>query len=240
VEREKEVSMTRFGIWTLGIAALAVTLLTVDTASAGILFNRGARYNNNGYYYSDGGYNNGGYNGGTRVGLFGRRNGGMYNNGYAYGGPMYNGYGYSGPGYGGYGYNGYGYNGPWTGGQGYYSGGAVMGSGYYGPYGYPRNISGYYNPNDLLSLPQGSGPAPCQVEIRVPPTAKVWFDGDATTQTGNMRLYSSPPIQTGKTFTYQVTAKWMDGDKEVAQTRTVEVRAGRTTVVDFTQPAPEK
>jgi uncharacterized protein (TIGR03000 family) len=78
--------------------------------------------------------------------------------------------------------------------------------------------------------------APVTVTVRVPdPNAEVWFGDNRTRQTGDTRVFQSPPLAPGK-YSYEVRARWTDNGKEVDQTRTVEVRPGDNTTVDFTMP----
>ena len=76
------------------------------------------------------------------------------------------------------------------------------------------------------------------IQVRVPNNAEVYFEGDRTSQTGTQRSFISPAPQLGKTFTYDIRARWMDpSGRPVEQTRHVKVQAGRRSVVDFTNMA---
>jgi uncharacterized protein (TIGR03000 family) len=75
-----------------------------------------------------------------------------------------------------------------------------------------------------------------KVHVRVPAAATVWFEGDQTRQTGPARDFVSPPLTPGQTYTYDVRARWTENGRPVEQTRTVRVRAGDTSTVDFTSP----
>jgi uncharacterized protein (TIGR03000 family) len=153
---------------------------------------------------------------------------------------------------GGRGYYGGGY------GRGYYGGGWGWGGVGIGiDLGYPL-YSGYslpyYGDDGIYYYPQPSpSPAPgyyygaapatppadnkAHIRVVVPEGAKVWFGTTATTQTGAVRYFESPPLADGKDFTYEVKARWRDQDgKEVTRTRQVDVRANAALTVDFTQP----
>jgi uncharacterized protein (TIGR03000 family) len=209
--------MTRL-ISFVGGAALAVATLLATGPTANAQHHGGM---SGGAHYG-GGYHGGGYGGGYRGG---------------YGG--YRGYG----GYGGYGY-GYGYPGIYLGlgGLGY--------GGYYGDYGY---APGYYNyapsygvqPNyapgysgvQTQSAYQPSG-ATARLAIRAPADAQVWVDNYQVNQAGPVRELTTPPVlEPGKTYHYTVKAQWTDNGKTVVQERKVNVEAGQTSTVDFTQPA---
>jgi len=169
--------------------------------------------------------------------------GGGYRGGYG----GYRGYGYRGYGYGGYGY-----------GVGIY-----LGGGY--PYGYywdypsyapdysvaptaPLYVTPSYpapGPMPLSLGDPGAGGLPqpqdltAHVTVKVQADAEVWFGEGKTRQTGATREFVSPALTPGKEFTYEVRARWMEGRKEVVQTRQVDVSAGSSKTIDFTRPAPE-
>src|ERR1019366_6596927 len=117
---------------------------------------------------------------------------------------------YSGRGYGG---GGYGY------GRGYGYGGIGIGVGvwpgyYYSNPGYYAAPSNYYYSNPVVQVPPAeirqsfySEPAASNQTVTVTvlvPTADapVWFNGAATTQQGMQRVFSSPPLDQGFSYTY--------------------------------------
>jgi uncharacterized protein (TIGR03000 family) len=72
------------------------------------------------------------------------------------------------------------------------------------------------------------------IDVRVPADAEILFEGDKTSQTGANRAFVSPALQPGRTFTYEIRAKWTGTDgKPVEQTRQVKIQAGVRTLVDF-------
>jgi uncharacterized protein (TIGR03000 family) len=76
-----------------------------------------------------------------------------------------------------------------------------------------------------------------QLVVRVPnPDAKVWFQGQLTSQRGSVREFESPPLEPGKDYTYDVRTEWNQDGRKVVQTRQVEVRAGSVVNVDLTRP----
>ncbi|MSQ93501.1 MAG: TIGR03000 domain-containing protein [Gemmataceae bacterium] len=79
---------------------------------------------------------------------------------------------------------------------------------------------------------------PASLRVLLPQDdAKVFIDDKATQQKGDERRYITPPLETCKTFTYTLTAKWWPNNyTEVIRTRKVEVKAGRETLVDLRQP----
>jgi uncharacterized protein (TIGR03000 family) len=80
--------------------------------------------------------------------------------------------------------------------------------------------------------------APAQITVVVPADAEVFFDGEATVQRGAERVFISPPLPAGKTFHYELNARWKEGDKPVDHKRRIDVTAGGKVRVDFTTAAP--
>ena len=136
----------------------------------------------------------------------------------------------------------------------------------YWPYAYSNNYyygSSYYDPSyyDTYSAPYQSysspsaaypaQAAPAGAELVIPaalsqarldvivpdPNAEVWIQGTKTTSTGARRHYVSPELARGSTYTYTVKCAWDRGNGMVTEQRAVQVTAGATAVVDFTQPA---
>jgi uncharacterized protein (TIGR03000 family) len=69
----------------------------------------------------------------------------------------------------------------------------------------------------------------------VPADAQVFFDDALTKETGTERIYVTPPLELGKTYTYSVRVRWQENGKTVQQTRTVDVSGGGNVRVDFTR-----
>lgn len=118
-----------------------------------------------------------------------------------------------------------------------YSGGysnTVVSSPYY--YGAPSNASApsanyssiaYYPPLDSAA----------HIRLIVPADAKVWFDDEATKQSGEIRNYVSPALEPDRTYVYEIKAQWRDKDgQEVSRTRRVSVSLDANVSVDLTRP----
>ena len=93
----------------------------------------------------------------------------------------------------------------------------------------------------------GTGPASAgkagggclTLSVKLPQAgAEVLVDGRPTTQTGTDRTYESPPLETGRTYGYTVTARWTEGGKPVEMTKSVTGGSGEVVFVDFGAPAP--
>lgn len=77
--------------------------------------------------------------------------------------------------------------------------------------------------------------------LRVPADAKVWFNGQTTTQTGTLRLYNSPVLTPGKKYQYEVRVRWMKDGKPIEEQRRIEVEAKdwlRFDLMDKSEPRP--
>jgi len=155
-----------------------------------------------------------------------------------------------------------GYNG-WSGGRGGYYGGnyAPYYGGYYGQRyysgGYNDNYPQYYGSqyapeaNAYASSYSVSDPSrstrdeasvstyPPQdenvvhINVRVTPSAEIWFEGEKTSQTGSLRQFTSPPIDSDRECTYTIRARWTEGGREVDRTRSVSFHAGDQLTVNF-------
>jgi uncharacterized protein (TIGR03000 family) len=174
------------------------------------------------------------------AGRFGGGHFGAYHGGYRYGYPHDSAYRHNGyySHYPSYGYDaGYGY-------PNYYS--AYSGSDYDLSY---SNSSGavdrypYDNPRLQPDL-RDPGPyaldntvAPpdtnAHITVTVPVNGKVWFDGSETTSTGTIREFRSPPLTSGRQYSYGVQARWNENGRDVTQTQQVNVTAGAHVSVNF-------
>jgi uncharacterized protein (TIGR03000 family) len=94
-----------------------------------------------------------------------------------------------------------------------------------------------YNPAPAEGSKAGkeTGDRAARVRVTVPAgDAEIWFQGQKTKRTGKVREFQSPPLTPGVNYTYEIRARWRDGDRSITQTRTVPVRAGQHVQVDFT------
>jgi len=67
--------------------------------------------------------------------------------------------------------------------------------------------------------------------------AQVSFDGANMGAAGRDRTFNTPALETGRLYSYSVTVVWSQNGQSLTETRKVNVQAGQTSVVDFTQPA---
>lgn len=81
------------------------------------------------------------------------------------------------------------------------------------------------------------------IAVRVPANATVTIDTLPTKQAGSERLYVTPALTPGQTFTYQLEATWTENGEKKQAVLQATVRAGQRTRLDFTAPgvgAPER
>jgi uncharacterized protein (TIGR03000 family) len=71
------------------------------------------------------------------------------------------------------------------------------------------------------------------LDVRVPANAELWFDGYKSKQTGPQREFRTPPLTTGKKYTYTVRAKWVADGKPVEERREVSFTPGQHVKVAF-------
>jgi uncharacterized protein (TIGR03000 family) len=84
--------------------------------------------------------------------------------------------------------------------------------------------------------PTNAGKKAAVIEVKVPATAEVLFDGERTTQPGQFRVFRSPPLEPGQDFTYEVTARWREKGELVERTQKARIRAGERAQIDFMNP----
>ncbi len=100
---------------------------------------------------------------------------------------------------------------------------------------YNSYASYYAQPGDQQQQPPANDNA-AHLLVVVPENAELWFNGTKTSKTGAEREFVTPVLTPGKTYSYEVKARWTDNGKPVEQTRTVQVQANAWQAVDFTKP----
>lgn len=168
----------------------------------------------------------GGYGGGWG-GCYGGMGGGGYGRGYGgyvWGGqPVMGGYAYSSPMM---------YGNTLTPGWGNYNSPLVLGNG------------NFTNPVTTQSFYSGGGAQANEATIIVnlPAEATLTFDGQPTQSRSSRRVFHSPPLEPGKTYTYELAAEINRGGRPVQERRHVEVHAGRQSEVtmNFNNAGPNQ
>jgi uncharacterized protein (TIGR03000 family) len=69
--------------------------------------------------------------------------------------------------------------------------------------------------------------------VRVPPDAVVTVGGEATRQTGLERIFTTPALEPGFTYSYEVVATWKKDGKDATASRTVQFQPGELKTVDL-------
>jgi len=87
----------------------------------------------------------------------------------------------------------------------------------------------------VSSAPVTAGSEAATVVVRGPEGLKITFNGKEIARKGTEDSYATPALVRGQAYTYTVTAR--EGSKD-AVTRTVTVRAGERSVVDFADASP--
>ena len=86
---------------------------------------------------------------------------------------------------------------------------------------------------DVATLPP---PAQVTVDVVVPDGADLWIEGKKMGQTTTQRKFISPPLESGRSFSYEFRIRYKEGGREQTRTRTLDVVAGRHYTVDFVNP----
>jgi uncharacterized protein (TIGR03000 family) len=77
------------------------------------------------------------------------------------------------------------------------------------------------------------------IRVRLPSAdAVVWANGVRMGEAGRERDFDTPPLPSGKSYSYEVRIRWTEPAGVREQTRIVRVRPQDTTVADFTTAAP--
>lgn len=167
------------------------------------------------------------------------------------------GYGWGGSGLGWGGLGGYGMGWSGLGGYGLGWGGWGLGYGTYpmgfgsglGGYGYSPMISGwgwgsplgyaggfpapgmtrslYYSPAMAMARPG----IEARIIVHLPPQATLTIDDQPTRQRAGTRIFDTPPLEPGKTYTYTIRGEMNRDGHFVSETKKVEVRAGQPSEV---------
>jgi uncharacterized protein (TIGR03000 family) len=71
------------------------------------------------------------------------------------------------------------------------------------------------------------------IQLKVPADAQVWFDDKATSLTGSVRPFTTPALESGKDYSYEIRARWTEAGRQVEQTRKVNFRSGDRMTLNF-------
>ena len=107
------------------------------------------------------------------------------------------------------------------------------------PYNYASNMSPVtnqqsYYPPDYRQTNTNSA----TIRVTAPAWGRAYVDGQKTQQMGSMRIFTTPSLTPGKTFTYEFKLHNPNSNQE-DQTRQVTVQAGGQTTVNFMTSATD-
>jgi uncharacterized protein (TIGR03000 family) len=71
------------------------------------------------------------------------------------------------------------------------------------------------------------------IAVCVPAGAELWFNGEKTAQNGTERVFTSPPLENGRSYSYQVRATWTRDGRTIEQSQMVSVESGSRITVAF-------
>jgi uncharacterized protein (TIGR03000 family) len=74
---------------------------------------------------------------------------------------------------------------------------------------------------------------PAYLRVHVAPIAQLTVDNTPTKQTGPQRLFLTPPLTRGKTYSYTLKATWREQGREIVRMAVVRVQAGKEAEVDL-------
>lgn len=149
---------------------------------------------------------------------------------YGYGNPYY-GEGWRYPANSGYGWSTPGYQ--WSG-TGYWSNPSYYGQGMQGDY--SSSFGAGYGDQAYGAMSGSAMNNQALITVRVPPNAEVWFDDQKTSQTGSMRTFVTPPLDSDRNFVYHVRARWTENGRSVEKTRKYDVHPGDRVFAIFFNP----
>src|SRR5262249_41982374 len=78
----------------------------------------------------------------------------------------------------------------------------------------------------LSARPPEADPNVAHVVAHLPEDARLWFEGQPTQQTGDLRYFVSPSLVPGRTYRYAARADWVEDGRWVSQVHTFPVQAG--------------
>jgi uncharacterized protein (TIGR03000 family) len=100
------------------------------------------------------------------------------------------------------------------------------------PMAQPQQYEVYVN---AVPMKNTEDPNAITLVAHVPENAQVWIGDKVTTSTGTLRLFQSPPVARGTSYSYPVRVAWVENGKLVSQTRDLSVKAGDVQCVYLVQ-----
>src|SRR5262245_15322176 len=101
---------------------------------------------------------------------------------------------------------------------------------YYSQPFYYSQPSYYYDPGATYAPSYAAPAAPvgaASITVNVPdPNAQVWFNGQMTRQGGTQRVFNTPSLESGYSYTYTIRAAWTQNGQPYSREQNVSVRPG--------------
>jgi uncharacterized protein (TIGR03000 family) len=82
-------------------------------------------------------------------------------------------------------------------------------------------------------LPEEDTQVQAKITLVVPADAKVYVDGQPTQLQSERRVFTTPPLQTGKTYYYDFQVEVTRNGRVIRETQQVVIQPGRTQEVSF-------
>jgi uncharacterized protein (TIGR03000 family) len=75
--------------------------------------------------------------------------------------------------------------------------------------------------------------------VQLPPDARLTIDGNPTRSASDLRVFTTPPLEAGQDFHYDLKAEIMRDGKTIPTTQRVTVRSGKETRITMQFPTAE-
>jgi uncharacterized protein (TIGR03000 family) len=93
--------------------------------------------------------------------------------------------------------------------------------------------------NRPMPQTRGTTEQAATIVVTLPANARLSIEGQPTQSTAGQRVFVSPPLERGKTYTYNLKAEFDRNGQKSTATQNVDVRAGETSRVAMTMPASD-
>jgi uncharacterized protein (TIGR03000 family) len=90
---------------------------------------------------------------------------------------------------------------------------------------------------DTAQAPAATTSQPARLVVTLPADATLTVNDQPTTQRTGRRVFTSPPLESGRTYYYTLKAQVVRDGQTMTTTRDVTVRAGRETDVNLDIPS---
>jgi uncharacterized protein (TIGR03000 family) len=95
-------------------------------------------------------------------------------------------------------------------------------------------------PAERPKVDSAAEPAPATIHVHLPVDAKLYFDGEATHSRSAVREFTTPLLEPGKTYCYQIVGTVVREGRTITARKEVDLHAGELTEVTLNLPKPAK